>query len=130
HRLGRARPDEERRRLDAGPRAASAARADAGPVGGLLRDRPPADAPGRCAMTIRLKRAFEPAEPGDGTRVLVERLWPRGVSKERAAVDLWLKDVAPSPELRRWYSHDVAKWPEFRRRYREELREHEDEVAQ
>lgn len=81
-------------------------------------------------MTIRLKRAFEPAEPGDGTRVLVERLWPRGVSKERAAVDLWLKDVAPSPELRRWYSHDVAKWPEFRRRYREELREHEDEVAQ
>jgi len=80
-------------------------------------------------MTIRLKRAYEPPEAGDGTRVLVERLWPRGLSKERAAVDLWLKDVAPSPELRRWYGHDIDRWPEFRRRYREELLGHEDDLA-
>ncbi len=70
---------------------------------------------------IRLKRAYEPASPNDGTRVLVERLWPRGISKEKAALDLWLKEVAPSPELRKWYSHDVSKWDEFRRRYRSEL---------
>jgi len=81
-------------------------------------------------VSIRLKRAFEPASPEDGVRVLVERLWPRGVSKERAAVDLWLKDVAPSPELRRWYGHEPAKWPEFRRRYRNELRNHEEELAE
>lgn len=74
-------------------------------------------------MLIRLKRAYEPPSPADGLRVLVERLWPRGLSKEQAAVDLWLKDVAPSTELRRWFGHDAAKWEEFRRRYREELRE-------
>ena len=73
-------------------------------------------------MTILLKRAYEQPAPEDGTRVLVERLWPRGLSKERAAVDLWLKEVSPSPELRRWFGHDPEKWPEFRRRYREELR--------
>jgi uncharacterized protein YeaO (DUF488 family) len=72
-------------------------------------------------MTIRLKRVYEQPAPEDGTRVLVERLWPRGLSKDRAAVDLWLKEVAPSPELRRWFRHDPAKWDEFRRRYREEL---------
>ena len=80
-------------------------------------------------MTIRLKRAYEQPAPEDGTRVLVERLWPRGLSKERAAVDLWLKEVAPSPELRRWFSHDPARWAEFRRRYRDELRERPDELA-
>jgi uncharacterized protein YeaO (DUF488 family) len=73
-------------------------------------------------MTILLKRAYEPPAPEDGTRVLVERLWPRGLSKERAAVDLWLRDLAPSPDLRRWFGHDPAKWDEFRHRYREELR--------
>ena len=72
---------------------------------------------------IRLKRAYENPSPLDGHRILVERLWPRGVTKERAALDLWLKEVAPSAELRRWFSHDAARWEEFRRRYREELRE-------
>ena len=81
-------------------------------------------------MSIHLKRAYEAPAPDDGTRMLVERLWPRGLSKERAAVDFWLKDAAPSPELRRWYGHDLAKWPEFRRRYREELRAREPELAQ
>jgi uncharacterized protein YeaO (DUF488 family) len=79
---------------------------------------------------IRLKRAYENPSPLDGHRVLVERLWPRGVTKERAALDLWLKDVAPSAELRRWFSHDPAKWPEFQRRYKEELRHRPQEVAE
>lgn len=70
---------------------------------------------------IRLKRAYEPPEPEDGRRILVERLWPRGVTKEGAALDAWVKDVAPSPELRKWYAHDPEKWPEFQRRYRTEL---------
>ncbi len=79
-------------------------------------------------MSIRLKRAYDPPSPEDGTRVLVERLWPRGLSKERAAVDLWIKEAAPSPELRRWYGHDPQKWPEFERRYREELRARDAEL--
>ena len=83
---------------------------------------------GGTGHAIRLKRVYEPPSPDDGTRVLVERLWPRGLSKERAAVDLWSKDVSPSPELRRWYGHDPAKWPDFRRRYREELRGRQDEL--
>jgi uncharacterized protein YeaO (DUF488 family) len=78
-------------------------------------------------MTIHLKRVYEQPAPEDGTRILVERLWPRGLSKERAAVDLWLKEVAPSPELRRWFGHDPAKWDEFRRRYRNELRALQEE---
>ena len=69
----------------------------------------------------RLKRVYEPAAPDDGLRVLVERLWPRGLSKEAAAVDRWLKDLAPSPELRRWFGHEPARWPEFQDRYRAEL---------
>ncbi len=71
---------------------------------------------------IRLKRVYEKPAREDGLRVLVDRLWPRGLTKERAAVDLWLKEVAPSAELRRWFGHDPAKWPEFKRRYRTELR--------
>lgn len=71
---------------------------------------------------FRLKRAYEPAERDDGFRVLVERLWPRGVSKRRAKLDLWLKDVAPSPALRKWFGHDPKKWDEFRKRYRGELK--------
>jgi uncharacterized protein YeaO (DUF488 family) len=70
---------------------------------------------------IRLKRVYEPPAPEDGFRILVERLWPRGLSKDRAGVHLWLKEVAPSPALRAWYAHDEAKWPEFQRRYRAEL---------
>ena len=71
---------------------------------------------------IRLKRAYEPSTRDDGKRVLVERLWPRGVSKAHLKLDAWLKDVAPSTELRKWFSHDPTKWPEFRRRYFTELR--------
>jgi len=72
---------------------------------------------------IQLKRVYEPAVKEDGFRILVERLWPRGMSKQRAGVDLWLKEIAPSPELRSWYAHDVEKWAEFQKRYRAELRE-------
>jgi uncharacterized protein YeaO (DUF488 family) len=75
-------------------------------------------------MAITLRRAYLPAERGDGKRFLVERLWPRGVRKEALQLDAWLKDVAPSTELRRWFSHDPARWDEFRRRYWRELDEH------
>ena len=74
------------------------------------------------ASHLRLKRAYVPAEPDDGTRLLVDRLWPRGVSKAKAALDDWIKDVAPSTELRKWFGHDPARWAEFQRRYRAELR--------
>ncbi len=74
------------------------------------------------ARAIALKRVYDPPAHTDGLRVLVERLWPRGLSKDRAKVDLWLKDVAPSHELRRWFGHDPAKWAEFKRRYFAELR--------
>ena len=77
---------------------------------------------------IHLKRAYEEPSKNDGLRVLVERLWPRGLTKERAAVDLWLKDVAPSPELRKWFGHDSARWEQFQERYRQELREKKDAV--
>ena len=75
------------------------------------------------APVIRLKRAYEEAESGDGTRLLVERLWPRGVKKEALHIERWAKDVAPSTELRKWFGHDPEKWTEFRRRYFAELRE-------
>jgi uncharacterized protein YeaO (DUF488 family) len=71
---------------------------------------------------IARRRIYDPVLPTDGYRVLVDRLWPRGVSKARARVDLWAKDIAPSRALRTWYDHDPARWPEFRRRYRQELR--------
>lgn len=70
---------------------------------------------------VKLKRAYEPPEPDDGTRILVDRLWPRGIKKTDAAIDRWLKDIAPSPELRRWFGHRPDRWPEFRRRYLAEL---------
>jgi len=70
---------------------------------------------------INLKRAYEKPDKQDGLRILVERLWPRGLKKEAVALDLWLKDVAPSPELRRWFGHDPARWEEFCRRYWLEL---------
>lgn len=73
-------------------------------------------------MAISLKRAYEPPAASDGTRILVDRLWPRGVSKAKAGIDLWLKDVAPSTELRKWFDHDPDKWPEFQRKYRAELK--------
>ncbi|MGV6876731.1 DUF488 domain-containing protein [Pseudochelatococcus sp. B33] len=75
----------------------------------------------RSALDIRLKRIYDPPAEDDGARVLVDRLWPRGIRKEGARLTLWLKDVAPSPELRRWFGHDPARWDEFSRRYRAEL---------
>jgi uncharacterized protein YeaO (DUF488 family) len=72
---------------------------------------------------IKVKRVHEQSSRTDGLRVLVDRLWPRGVSKKRAAADLWLKDLAPSTELRKWFNHDPAKWKQFQSRYRKELRE-------
>lgn len=74
------------------------------------------------ASHLRLKRAYEPVAPDDGTRILVDRLWPHGVSKAKAALDDWIKDVAPSTELRKWFGHDPARWSEFQRRYRAELK--------
>lgn len=77
---------------------------------------------------LRLKRAYEPASPDDGTRILVDRLWPRGVSKEKAALNEWIKEIAPSTELRQWFGHDPERWPEFQRRYRAELHQHTEEL--
>lgn len=73
---------------------------------------------------LQLKRAYEPATRTDGRRILVDRLWPRGLSKRRVAIDEWIKVLAPSAQLRRWFAHDPNKWPEFQRRYKEELRAH------
>ena len=75
-------------------------------------------------LHLRLKRVYEPPSPEDGVRILVDRLWPRGLTKAHAAVDRWLKEIAPTTELRQWFGHDVHRWPEFRRRYMEEL--HQD----
>ncbi len=73
------------------------------------------------AEPIRIKRVYEPPSPEDGHRILVDRLWPRGVSKQAAALSAWIKDVAPSHELRKWFDHDPSRWDEFRRRYVAEL---------
>lgn len=73
------------------------------------------------AEHLRLKRVYEPPSPEDGVRILGDRLWPRGLTKAHAAVDRWLKEIAPSTELRQWFGHDPVRWPEFRRRYAEEL---------
>ena len=72
-------------------------------------------------MQLELKRIYEPSADTDGVRVLVDRLWPRGLSKDEVHVDAWLKEIAPSPDLRRWFNHDPAKWAEFQKRYRSEL---------
>jgi uncharacterized protein YeaO (DUF488 family) len=77
-------------------------------------------------MGIQLKRAYEKAERGDGFRVLIDRLWPRGVAKEEAKIDRWLKEAAPSTALRKWFGHDPDKWEEFKKRYDKELAEHEE----
>jgi uncharacterized protein YeaO (DUF488 family) len=79
-------------------------------------------------VTIQLKRAYEKPERADGTRILVDRLWPRGLTKERAAIDLWLKQIAPSTGLRKWFGHDPKKWHSFRRRYQIELKERDDQL--
>ncbi len=80
-------------------------------------------------MEIQIKRVYEKPGKGDGRRILVDRLWPRGLSREEAKIDRWAKEVSPSHELRKWYGHDPAKWGEFRKRYLAELAGREEEVA-
>jgi len=87
-------------------------------------------AKGLSARDIRLKRAYQSAAADDGARILVDRLWPRGLKKSDAAIDRWLKDIAPSTALRQWFAHDPARWPEFRRRYAAEIRRHPDQLAE
>ena len=79
---------------------------------------------------LKIKRAYEPPAEDDGVRVLVDRLWPRGVSKDEAGVDVWLKEIAPSDELRKWFKHDPGKWAEFRKRYERELDQKKEAVRQ
>jgi uncharacterized protein YeaO (DUF488 family) len=81
-------------------------------------------------MAIQLKRAYEKPARGDGFRVLIDRLWPRGVRKEDLQLDLWLKELGPSTELRKWFGHDPEKWEEFRKRYFRELDSHPEEIRQ
>jgi uncharacterized protein YeaO (DUF488 family) len=81
-------------------------------------------------VRIRIKRAYEPAESSDGYRVLIDRLWPRGVTRERARLDEWVQELAPSAELRRWFGHDPVRFGEFRRRYAEELSAHEEKLRE
>ena len=78
---------------------------------------------------IKIKRAYLEPENGDGTRILVDRLWPRGLTQKKASIDLWMKDVAPSTELRKWFSHDTGKWEEFRKRYLAELKANRELVV-
>ena len=78
---------------------------------------------------IKIKRVYDRTEKTDGMRVLVDRLWPRGIKKDDAALDLWLKDIAPSDELRKWFSHDPSKWQEFRTRYKKELKDKPGMIA-
>jgi uncharacterized protein YeaO (DUF488 family) len=81
------------------------------------------------AAGIQLKRAYEPPTRDDGVRILIDRLWPRGMTKESAAIDEWFKDVAPNTELRQWFGHDPARWQEFRRRYARELRQNPEHLS-
>jgi uncharacterized protein YeaO (DUF488 family) len=80
-------------------------------------------------MKLKIKRVYERPDEADGTRILVDRLWPRGLSKAKAHVDLWLKDIAPSTELRMWFGHDPGKWAEFKTRYRAELKENDEQIS-
>ncbi len=81
-------------------------------------------------MSIQIKRAYEPASPQDGTRILVDRLWPRGISKDKLKLDAWMKDLAPSTELRKWFHHDVGNWAEFEKRYIKELSRQPEQVEE
>jgi uncharacterized protein YeaO (DUF488 family) len=80
-------------------------------------------------MTIKIKRIYEAPGPEDGTRILVDRLWPRGMKKENAHINLWLKDVAPSTELRKWFGHDPGRWSGFKTKYMEELKLKKDDLS-
>lgn len=82
------------------------------------------------AANVRLKRAYEKPARDDGARILIDRLWPRGIRKAEAELDQWAKNLSPSTALRKWFGHDPARWPEFRRRYAEEIREHPQDLAQ
>lgn len=82
------------------------------------------------AANVGLKRAYATPAAADGSRILVDRLWPRGVTKATAAIDLWAKDIAPSTALRKWFGHDPARWPEFRLRYSREIHRHRDRLDQ
>ena len=79
-------------------------------------------------MNIKIKRVYEQPDEDDGRRILVDRLWPRGLTKEKASVDLWLKDIAPSTELRKWFGHDPNKWEDFKERYLIELKENTEQI--
>jgi len=81
-------------------------------------------------MKVLIKRVYEEPKESDGTRILVDRLWPRGLKKENARVDLWLKEIAPSNELRKWFAHDPKKWTEFQARYKQELKSHAEQLDQ
>ena len=80
-------------------------------------------------MNIKIKRVYEKPVKEDGIRILVDRLWPRGLTKEKASVDLWLKEIAPSTQLRKWFDHDPDKWKEFRKRYEQELKKNKEQVS-
>ena len=80
-------------------------------------------------MKMKLKRVYEKPSKDDGRRILVDRLWPRGLTKEKANVDLWLKEIAPSTSLRKWFDHDPGKWKEFQKRYQQELNNNKEQVA-
>jgi uncharacterized protein YeaO (DUF488 family) len=82
------------------------------------------------ARAVRLKRAYDLPSAEDGARMLVDRLWPRGVRKSSAGIDRWVKDIAPSTALRKWFGHDPARWQEFRRRYTAEIHDHADQLAE
>ena len=92
-------------------------------MGTHRRHSPSAAAESRM-IDVRIKRIYDKPERSDGLRILVDRIWPRGVTKRKAAVDDWLRELAPSTGLRKWFGHDPARWAEFRKRYRVELREH------
>lgn len=79
-------------------------------------------------MRIRIKRVYEQPDKHDGRRILVDRIWPRGLTKERASIDLWLKDIAPSTELRKWFAHDTSRWDEFKEKYLAELKSNSEQV--
>ena len=80
-------------------------------------------------MELKIKRVYEKPKQDDGKRILVDRLWPRGLTKEKASIDLWLKDIAPTTELRKWFGHDPKKWKNFQERYHQELNNNKEQVS-
>ena len=80
-------------------------------------------------MNIQLKRVYEEPDETDGKRILIDRLWPRGLTKEKARIEIWLKDIAPSTELRTWFGHDPSKWDDFKKRYKNELKNNSETVS-